>query len=367
MVRVLIVDDSSIIRQTLQTRLKEFSGIEVVGTAADPYAARDKLVRLKPDAMTLDVEMPRMDGITFLRKVMKFFPLPVIMLSSVTAKGSAHALEALEIGAFDVLCKPGSGMKMDEVIPILARQLLATENSRFRLMLDRQRQAEESAQSSSISATPSASAKSLHTGSVQQASLGGGSWHPNSIIALGASTGGTKALEEVLIRLPAHCPPIVFCQHMPAGFTAPFAQRLNSICQVEVKEGASGEALQPGTAYLAPGDQHMEIHRSGGVFRIQLNQGERIHYQRPAVEPLFQSLAEINPKHTVAAILTGMGADGARGLLDLKMAGAYTIAQNEETSVVWGMPGAAVRLNAACKILPLHQIAQGLLNNIKKR
>jgi len=362
MVRVLIVDDSSIIRQTLQTRLKEFSGIEVVGTAADPYAARDKLVRLKPDAMTLDVEMPRMDGITFLRKVMKFFPLPVIMLSSITAKGSAHALEALEIGAFDVLCKPGTGMKMDEIIPILARQLLATENSRFRLMLDRQRKAEDS--NPQISAS---SSKPLHTGNVQQATLAGGNWHPNSIIALGASTGGTKALEEVLIRLPANCPPIVFCQHMPPGFTAPFAQRLNSICQVEVKEGAAGETLQPGTAYLAPGDQHMEIRRSGGAFRIQLNQGERIHYQRPAVEPLFQSLAEINPKHTVAAILTGMGADGARGLLDLKMAGAYTIAQNEETSVVWGMPGAAVRLNAACKVLPLHQIAQGLLNNIKKR
>jgi two-component system, chemotaxis family, protein-glutamate methylesterase/glutaminase len=335
-IRVLVVDDSAVVREVLSRELGRQSGIEVVGTAPDPYIARDKILQLNPDVMTLDVEMPRMDGITFLRKIMQHHPVRTIMLSSLTPKGGEMAMDALDAGAIDVLCKPGAAYTVGDIIPILAMQIRAAAQANFgkSRSLDQLR----------ASAPPAAAPKAL----LQTT---------NRILAVGASTGGTRAIEDLLMEFPANCPPTLIVQHMPAGFTQSFALRLNRICKMEVREAVHGDSVVPGVTLIAPGNHHMVLRRSGARYLVELHQGERLHFQRPAVDELMQSVSEYAGKNAVGVILTGMGADGAEGLLKMRQAGAHTVAQDEKTSVVWGMPGEAVKRGAAVEVLPLPSIA----------
>ena len=340
-IRVLIVDDSAVVREVLVRELQKHPRIEVVGTAPDPYVARDKIVRLSPDVMTLDVEMPRMDGVTFLRKVMEHHPIPTIVVSSLTPKGGEMAMEALAIGAFDVLCKPGAAYTVGVVVPILIEQILAASESDVKKY-----------RPSTVPAAPVAKRAMTRT--------------TNKILAIGASTGGTAAIEAFLKPIDAHCPPIAIVQHMPPGFTKSFAERLNRDCAMEVREAIDGDLLNPGIALVAPGNWHMVVRRSGAQYQVALHQGERRFYQRPAVDELFESVAEYAGVNAVGVILTGMGADGAEGLLRMRQAGARTIAQDEATSVVWGMPGEAVRKGAAEFVLPLGQIADKALTLVSE-
>lgn len=338
-VKVLIVDDSAVVRDVLTRELSRQAGIEVVGTAPDPYIARDKILQLDPDVMTLDVEMPRMDGITFLRKIMQHHPVRTIMLSSLTPKGGEMAMEALAAGAVDVLCKPGAAYTVGDLVPVLAQQIRAAAQvdiAKMRL-----------AGSASVRPPASATKALLQT--------------TNRILAIGASTGGTRAIEDMLMSMPANCPAMVIAQHMPAGFTQSFSQRLDRICAMEVREAKDGDSVVPGVALVAPGNYHMLLRRSGARYYVELTQTERRHFQRPAVDELFESVAEYAGRNAVGVILTGMGADGAAGLLRMWKAGAHTIAQDEKTSVVWGMPGEAVKLGAAAEVLPLPQIASAAL------
>jgi two-component system chemotaxis response regulator CheB len=335
-IRVLVVDDSAVVREVFVRELSRHPDIEVVGTAPDPFVARDKLVRLEPDVMTLDVEMPRMDGITFLKKVMAHRPIPTIVVSSLTPKGGDMALEALDAGAVDVLCKPGAAYSVGDLVSILADQIRAAARVRPEVKAIK---APVSTEGPRLSMT-----RTTH-----------------KIIALGASTGGTQALEVVLRALPANSPGIVIAQHMPPNFTKAFAERLNRLCAMEIREAKEGDAVIPGVVLVAPGNWHMVLRRNGARYEVGLNQGERVHYQRPAVDCLFDSVATWAGRNCVAAVLTGMGSDGATGLLKIRDAGGRTIAQDEATSVVWGMPGEAVKLGAAEEILPLPKISEALL------
>jgi len=334
-IRVLVVDDSAVVREVLRTELARCRDIEVVGTAPDPFVARDMIVRLDPDVMTLDIEMPRMDGITFLRKVMAHRPVPTIVVSSLTPKGGEVAMEALQAGAVDVLCKPGAAYTVGDIASVLAEQVRAAFSVKGKL-----------AAKSSREAPPKRLSLARTT---------------DCVVALGASTGGTQALEAVMSRLPANSPGILVAQHMPPVFTRSFAERLDRTCAMEVREARHGDAVVPGVALVAPGNWHMELRRDGARYVVALHQGERRHYQRPAVDCLFESVADWAGRNAIAALLTGMGADGAEGLLRIREVGGKTIAQDRETSVVWGMPGEAVRLGAADDVLPLDGIASRLV------
>ncbi|MBD3317339.1 MAG: chemotaxis-specific protein-glutamate methyltransferase CheB [Chitinivibrionales bacterium] len=337
MIKVLVVDDSAVVRQILSRELSKNADIEVVGTAPDPYVARDKLVALKPDVITLDIEMPRMDGLTFLRKVMMHKPTPTIVVSSLTPKGGAMAMEALEIGAVDVICKPGAAYTVGDIMTVLADQVRAASRVDF----DRINRAK----------TPTA-VKPARLSLMRTT---------NKIIAVGASTGGTVAIERVLTAMPRNAPGIVIVQHMPEKFTTAFAQRLNKICQIEVREARDGDSVLPGVALLAPGNYHMVVRRSGARYVVGIKEGPAVHHQRPSVEVLFSSVARYVGANAVGIMLTGMGTDGAQGMRAMRDAGAHTIAQDEKTSVVWGMPGEAVKLGGVEKVLPLDDIAQRAL------
>lgn len=339
-IRVLIVDDSAIVRKLLGEALATESDIEVVGTAPDPYIARDKVLALSPDVLTLDIEMPRMDGLTFLRKLMVFRPMPVIVISSLAQASCQAGVEALRAGAVEVMAKPGGPYSVGELKVSLAAKIRAAAASRV-----------------SPSAAPPARSHPPSPASSEN-------FHPLSLIAIGASTGGTQAIEEVLLRLPAELPGIVIAQHIPAGFSRAFAERLNSICPMRVSEAVDGDKVEPGRALIAPGNFHMVVHRSGGEYRVTVKDGPLVCYQRPSVDVLFSSVAESVGAHAIGVLLTGMGSDGAQGLKKMHSAGAHTIAQDEASCVVFGMPMQAIRLGAADEIVPLHSIAQAISNAV---
>ena len=336
-IRVLVVDDSAIVRQVLTRELQVYPDIDVVGTAPDPYVGRDKIVELKPDVLLLDVEMPRMDGVTFLRKLMRYHPMPVIIVSSLTAKGSAMALDAIDAGALEVMCKPGSAFSVAEMTEQLVQKIRAVRWAQVR-------------RPGAPVETPVARPATL---SIAQTT--------HKIIAIGASTGGTEAIREVLMRFPANAPGAVIVQHMPAYFTTSFAERLNQLCEIEVREAKDGDSVRPGLALIAPGNFHMLLRRSGARYYVEVRDGPTVCLQRPSVEVLFKSVARYAGANAVGAILTGMGSDGAKGLLEMRQAGAWTIAQDEKTSVVYGMPAKAVEFGAAAIQLPLQKIGDALL------
>ena len=337
MIRVLIVDDSAVVRQVLREQLSKYEDIEVVGDATDPYVARDKIVNLHPDVITLDVEMPRMDGLSFLAKLMKHFPMPVVMVSSLTPENSEMALRALELGAIEVVPKPGSTYSIPDVDKRLVRAIRAAASARVKKPLP----------TDACAVKPTAAYKGIET--------------THKVIAIGASTGGTIAIEAVLTQFPRNAPGTVVTQHMPELFTATFAKRLNGNCEIEVREAQDGDPVVPGVALIAPGDKHLLLQVSGARYYARVKDGPQVHHQRPSVDVLFQSVARSAGKNAVGAILTGMGADGAKGLLEMHDKGAHTIAQNSETCVVFGMPREAIALGSADQVLPLGQVANGIL------
>ncbi|MGQ9687499.1 MAG: protein-glutamate methylesterase/protein-glutamine glutaminase [Desulfobaccales bacterium] len=332
-IKVLIVDDSAIVRKIFTEVLSKEPALEVVGTAPDPYVARDRIVQTKPDVITLDVEMPRMDGLTFLKKIMHYYPLPVIIVSSLTPRGGKMALQALELGAIEVLAKPDGAFSVGDLGEELIQKIRAAAYIRL--------------PKKEISESVAAPTPARVTPLVQTT---------NKIIAIGASTGGTEAIKEVLLRLPQNTPGIVIVQHMPPKFTTAFAERLNQQCAMEVKEAQDGDSVVTGRALIAPGNYHMLLKRSGARYFVQVRTGPPVHHQRPSVDVLFNSAAITGGANVIGVILTGMGADGAEGLLAMKEHGAYTIAQDEASCVVFGMPKEAIKRGATHKVLPLTRI-----------
>lgn len=340
-IRVLIVDDSAIVRKIFSEELSRYPDIEVVGTAPDPFVARDKILSLNPDVITLDIEMPRMDGLTFLRKLMKHYPVRAIVVSSLTTRGGKLSLEALEIGALDVIAKPGASYTVGDMSVQLAEKIRAASHA---AIVKR-----NSPAAAEIRRTP--------VSSLAQTT--------NKVIAIGASTGGTEALKVVLTQLPANSPGVLVVQHMPANFTAAFAERLNGLCAVTVKEARDNDSVTVGTVLIAPGNYHMLLRRSGARYYVEVKTGPMIHHQRPAADVLFKSTAKYAGANAVGVILTGMGADGAEGLLEMKNMGASTIAQDEKTCVVFGMPKEAIKLGAVDKILPVQEITAEIIRMVQ--
>ncbi len=328
--KVLIVDDSSIVRRVLTEQLGRQPGIEVVGAAPDPFVARDMIVNLKPDVITLDIEMPRMDGLTFLRKLMQHHPVPVIVVSSLTTKGCDLAMACLEAGAIDVMCKPGAAYSIGDMSRELGDLIRGCPK-----VLSRQVEKVEAR------AVTIASVRATH-----------------KVIAIGSSTGGTEALRAVLTRLPAETPGIVITQHMPGGFTKSFADRLNSLCNIEVREAVDGDAVVPGLALIAPGNLHMKLCRDGARYVVQVTDGPRVCRHKPSVEVLFESTAKAAGPNALGIIMTGMGDDGATALGSMRKAGAHTIAQDEKSCVVFGMPREAIARGSAAAVVGLNQIAE---------
>jgi two-component system, chemotaxis family, protein-glutamate methylesterase/glutaminase len=343
MIKVLIVDDSAVVRKVMTEELSRYDDIEIVGTAMDPYIARDKIIELHPDVITLDLEMPRMDGLSFLAKLMKHYPLPVVVLSSLTPKNSELALKALDLGAVEVLCKPGAAYSTKDVSHNLAlaiRSAAVANVNNHRLLV---RPADDKVTTANLLV------KTTH-----------------KVIAIGASTGGTKAIEAVLCSMPATSPGIVIVQHMPEHFTTSFAKRLDEICPMRVREARNNDHVVPGVVLIAPGNQHMVLTRDGGTYMVRIKSGPRVHYQRPSVDVLFQSVAQNVARNAVGVMLTGMGADGAKGMLAMKESGAYTMAQDEATCVVYGMPKEAVKLGAVDEIVPLPRIPQTIISVLER-
>ncbi|MDY0981149.1 MULTISPECIES: protein-glutamate methylesterase/protein-glutamine glutaminase [Stenotrophomonas] len=343
--RVLIVDDSAVVRQMLSEILASDPAIEVVGTAADPLLAREKIKRLAPDVITLDVEMPRMDGLAFLENLMRLHPLPVVMISSLTERGADTTLQALALGAVDFISKPkfdvARGLQgyAEEIIG----KVKMAARSRVRTL------ARPSTPRITLDAVPPSPARSIQFRTTDR------------LIAIGASAGGTEALRVVLEGLPADAPAVVLTQHLPATFSTAFAERLDRHSAMSVREASDGEAVLPGHAYLPPGGKHLRVIRDGARWRCRVDDGPAVNRHKPAVDVLFRSVAESAGANAIGAILTGMGDDGARGLLELKNAGAPTLVQDEATSVVWGMPGAAFKLGATEEQVPLERIAERLM------
>lgn len=335
-VRVLIVDDSAVVREILTREFSADPDLKVVGAAPDPYAARDLIVKLQPDVITLDVEMPRMDGITFLRKLMHYHPIPIIILSSLTERGGELAMEALQYGAVEVMCKPGAAYAVGD----LSLQLIDVIKAAARVKVTK-------TAVKPTAAPPRASMAMTRT--------------TNQIIAIGASTGGTTALQTLLMAMPLNAPGIVITQHMPEHFTRSFADRLNELCQIEVKEAENGDSVSPGRALIAPGNYHMLLNRSGANYFVDVKSGPLVSRHRPSVDVMFKSVARHAGKNAVGAILTGMGRDGAQGMKLMHDAGAQTIAQDEESCIVFGMPQEAIKLGGADHVVALKDIAQKLL------
>lgn len=349
-IRVMVVDDSALVRQLLSEILNQDPAIEVVATAADPYLAREKIKQFNPDVLTLDVEMPRMDGVTFLRNLMRLRPMPVVMVSTMTQKGAQVTLEALELGAFDFVEKPRLDLShtlADYADEIRDKVKAAAGVSVQALERRATRQLEEKLSADAILARQAGRSTTLRT--------------TEKIVAIGASTGGTEAIREVLCALPANAPAMVITQHIPAAFSAAFASRVDGLAAVRVTQAQQGEQILPGHAYIAPGDQHLLVERSGARYYCQLNDGPLVSRHKPSVDVLFRSVAQNVGPNAVGIMLTGMGDDGAQGMLEMHEAGAFNLVQDEKTSIVWGMPGAAVKLGAADKTVALQNIAEEIM------
>jgi two-component system chemotaxis response regulator CheB len=335
MIRVILVDDSATVRRLFKKALSSAPDVQVIAEAPDPYVARALVVEHKPDVLVLDVEMPRMDGITFLRKLTKHFPIPVVVCSSVTEAGGKLALEAFDAGALEVICKPQTPSALAELGSELLRAVRGAAASR-RTSVTAGSRPVELGRSTSV-----------------------------ELVVLGASTGGTTAVESIISRLPPQMPPIVVVQHMPAYITKAFAARLNGLSRLQVFEATDGHVLEPGQVLIAPGDHHLEIVRAGRDLRCRLNDHERVNGHRPAVDVMFHSVARNVGANVVGALLTGMGKDGAQGMLEMRERGAYTLAQDEKSCVVFGMPRAAIELGAACEVAALDEMAPRLVRALE--
>jgi len=342
-IRVLVIDDSALVRSILSEGLSRSPNIEVVGTAPDPFIARDKIVQLQPDVLTLDVEMPRMDGVEFLRRLMPQYPLPVIMVSSLTVRGKQVTLDALNAGAIDFVSKPTSNMQQG--LAVMMSELIAKVEMASRANVSHWKESNRAGIAEKI--RRSAVTPLMET--------------TDKIVAIGASTGGVEAINRVVKGFPPSMPGVVIVQHMPAGFTAMFSERLNQICAMKVKEAQHGDRVMNGMVLVAPGDKHMRVVRSGGIYTVLLEMGEKVSGHRPSVDVLMHSVAQSAGRNAVAAILTGMGADGADGMLAMRQAGARTVAQDESSSVVFGMPKVAYERGGAERLAPLENIAATLI------
>lgn len=347
-IRVLVIDDSALVRQILSQGLSLDPAIEVVGTAGDPYMARDKIVKLQPDVLTLDVEMPRMDGVDFLRRLMPQYPLPVVMVSSLTQKGKQITLDSLEAGAVDFVSKPTSdiarGLK-DMLSELCAKIKLAST-------------ANVSHWKAARNAVPS-QLKSLGKRALAEST--------DKVIAIGASTGGTEAIRKIIAQFPATMPGVVIVQHMPAGFTRLFAERLNQLCAMEVKEAASGDRIMPGRVLISPGGFHMRVVRSGGLYQVRCEQGAPVKGHCPSVDVMMHSVAQHVGANAIGVMLTGMGSDGAEGMKAMREAGASNLAQDEASCVVFGMPKVAYELGGAHSLVPLDSMAARIVDLLSER
>ena len=344
-IRVLVVDDSALVRELLTAGLAKDPELEVVGSAANPYIARDKIVELRPDVMTLDVEMPRMDGVDFLRRLMPQYPIPVIMVSALTQKGAQITLAALEAGAIDFVTKPSTDVARG------LNQMLADLRQKIKM-----------AAKVDLSAWKNRAVRREKPGPVVvRTAL---SESTDKVIAIGASTGGTEAIRRVISSFPANMPGIVIVQHMPPGFTKHFSDNLNEICEMDVQEAKTGDRVMPGRVLIAPGGKHMTVRRSGGIYLVDCQEGENVNGHCPSVDVLFHSVARYVAGNAVGVILTGMGGDGADGLLAMRQAGARTIAQDEATCVVFGMPKVAIDRGGVEKIGPLDTIPQMIVSTL---
>jgi two-component system chemotaxis response regulator CheB len=344
-IRVLTIDDSALMRQVLATLLSKDPEIEVIGSAPDPYIAREKIKALNPDVITLDVEMPKMDGLTFLEKLMRGRPMPVVMVSSLTEAGCQTTLRALELGAVDFITKPKIDLRegMEEVAQDLIAKVKAAAQAKIR-------------------------SKGVGGKGVAIPLAPGGAMikTTDTIIAIGASTGGTEAVKDVLVALPPNIPPILITQHMPEHFTKTWADRMNSLCRISVKEAEDGDSVLPGHALVAPGSYHMTLVRSGARYTVRINREPPVNRHRPSVDVTFASVAKYAGANAVGVILTGMGGDGAKEMLTMKQAGAFTIAQDEASCVVFGMPKEAIKMGGVDKILPLSEIPSAIVAYVSK-
>lgn len=348
-IRVLVVDDSAVVRKTMEEILNSDRRIEVMGTAADPFIAAEKIRREVPDVITLDVEMPRMDGLTFLRTIMSQHPIPVVICSSLTGEGSASAVKALEYGAMEIISKPRLGAKVfleESKVRIIDAVKAASVAKMRKLVKARE-----------FAVAPKLTADAILPGTASRAMVK----TTEKMVVVGASTGGTEALRIFLESLPLDAPGVVIVQHMPEHFTAAFAKRLDGLCRVSVKEAADGDSVIRGRALIAPGNRHILLRRSGARYYVEVKDGPLVCRHRPSVDVLFRSAARYAGKNVVGVIMTGMGDDGARGMEEMKKSGAYTIAQDEKTSVIYGMPREAVKLGAVDKSLPLQSISHEVL------
>ncbi|HEX7872784.1 MAG TPA: chemotaxis response regulator protein-glutamate methylesterase [Sphingobium sp.] len=349
--RVLVIDDSASVRQTMKAILEEDPELEVVATAADPFAAARYIQDALPDVITLDVEMPRMDGITFLRKLMQQCPIPVVMCSSLTEEGSETLLQAMEAGAVDVILKPRVGVAdhLSEARMMIRETVKGAARASVRGRKPAPKSLEPQAKLTADAVLPPPTGKAM-------------SRTTEMVVCIGASTGGTEALREVLEALPANSPGIVVVQHMPENFTRAFAKRLNTLCEVDVKEAEDGDTVMRGHVLIAPGGRHMLLERQGARYCVSVRDGPLVSRHRPSVDVLFRSAARCAGSNAVGIIMTGMGDDGARGLLEMKQGGARTFAQDEATSIVFGMPKEAIARGAADRVVPLGSIARELLH-----
>lgn len=356
-IRVIIVDDSALIRQMMTEMLASDPQIEVVATAQDPYIAREKIKKLKPDVITLDVEMPRMDGLTFLGNLMRLHPIPVVMVSSLTEKGADTTLRALEMGAIDFVSKPKIDLANDfqnyadeiiEKVKAAASANVSYIEKRVRMSIDDlvERRIDPKLSADAVVRKSTGKKRFKTTG---------------KIVAIGASTGGTEAIREILSVLPADAPGIVISQHIPEGFSTAFARRMDENSAMVVYEARDGQQILPGHVYIAPGNQHLMVVRNGAQYNVRLSDGPPVNRHRPSVDVMFRTVAENVGPNAIGAILTGMGADGALGMKEMHENGARTMAQDERSSVVWGMPGEAVKAGGVDKVLPLSKIAQQIL------